>query len=65
MSSWRQVLGFLPGLPSRCPNHFNNNGGKNYRLVPYQGRGGTAIATSEAIFVLSDISSYKLYRLIA
>lgn len=40
---------------------YDNNGGHNYALVPYQGRGASGVSTTEAIFVLSGISPYTLF----
>jgi hypothetical protein len=40
---------------------YDNNGGRNYALVPYLGRGASAVSTAEAIFALSGITPYRLY----
>lgn len=39
---------------------YDNNGWRNYALVPYQGRGANAVSTPQAIFRLSGITSYTL-----
>ena len=40
---------------------YDNNGGRNYALVPYQGRGASGVSTTEAIFVLNGITPYRLF----
>jgi hypothetical protein len=42
------------------PSLYDNNGGRNYALVPYGGRGATAVSTPQAIFALNGITPYHL-----
>jgi hypothetical protein len=42
------------------PSLYDNNGWRNYALVPYGGRGATAVSTPQAIFTLNGITPYNL-----
>lgn len=40
---------------------YDNNGWRNYALVPYGGRGASGVSTPQAIFQLGGITPYRLY----
>jgi hypothetical protein len=42
------------------PSLYDNNDWRNYALVPYGGRGATAVSTPRAIFALNGITPYNL-----
>ncbi|HET7460021.1 MAG TPA: hypothetical protein VFJ82_02190 [Longimicrobium sp.] len=46
--------------PAEGPPQYDNNGGWNYELIPYLGRGATGVSTPDAIFVLNGITPYGL-----